>query len=123
VIEEENLEVPEDEDEEIVAVEVEVVTADLDDLGKVVREKFEEAKDFRQDFEDLWEDAYDAYRGQYPSRLDHAAELASERGLRLERCCLMMAAFRLVSRQAGSLGLSPRIFRQHSCPSRILRMR
>lgn len=67
--------------EEEVTVEVEVVTADLDDLGKVVREKFEEAKDFRQDFEDLWEDAYDSYRGQYPSRLDHAAELASERGI------------------------------------------
>lgn len=74
-------ELPQDEEGVDVEVEVEVVTADMDDIGKVVREKFEEAKDFRQDFEDLWEDAYDAYRGQYPSRLDHSSELASTRGI------------------------------------------
>ena len=64
-----------------VAVEVKVVEADVDDFAKVVQEKFEEAKDYRRDHEQHWLEAYDAYRGKYPSKISKAHELASERGI------------------------------------------
>jgi len=54
---------------------------DVDDFAKVVQEKFEEAKDYRRDHEQHWLEAYDAYRGKYPSKISKAHELASERGI------------------------------------------
>ena len=62
-------------------VEVKVVEADLDDFADVVQEKFEEAKDYRRDHEEHWVEAYDAYRGKYPSKISKANELANERGI------------------------------------------
>ena len=67
---------------EVVAVaEVKVVEADLDDFANVVQEKFEEAREYRRDHEQHWVEAYDAYRGKYPSKISKAHELASERGI------------------------------------------
>ena len=67
---------------EVVAVaEVKVVEADLDDFADVVQEKFEEAKEYRRDHEEHWVEAYDAYRGKYPSKISKANELANERGI------------------------------------------
>ena len=54
---------------------------DVDDFAGVVQEKFEEAKDYRRDHEQHWLEAYDAYRGKYPSKISKAHELASERGI------------------------------------------
>ena len=62
-------------------VEVKVIQADVDDFAKVVQEKFDEAKDYRSDHEQHWLEAYDAYRGKYPSKISKAHELASERGI------------------------------------------
>ena len=64
-----------------IAVEVKTVEADVDDFAKVVQEKFEEARDYRRDHEQHWLEAYDAYRGKYPSKISKAHELASERGI------------------------------------------
>ena len=69
------------EEPQEVAVEVKVVEADIDDFAKVVQEKFEEARDYRRDHEQHWLEAYDAYRGKYPSKISKAHELASERGI------------------------------------------
>ena len=54
---------------------------DVDDFASVVQEKFEEARDYRRDHEQHWLEAYDAYRGKYPSKISKAHELASERGI------------------------------------------
>jgi len=62
-------------------VEVKVIQADVDDFAKVVQEKFDEARDYRRDHEQNWLEAYDAYRGKYPSKISKAHELASERGI------------------------------------------
>ena len=62
-------------------VEVKMVEADLDDFANVVQEKFEEAKEYRRDHEEHWVEAYDAYRGKYPSKISKANELANERGI------------------------------------------
>ena len=70
-----------EEPKEGVEVEVKVVETDVDDFAKVVQEKFEEARDYRRDHEQHWLEAYDAYRGKYPSKISKAHELASERGI------------------------------------------
>ena len=57
------------EEPQEVAVEVKVVEADVDDFAKVIQEKFEEAWDYRRDHEQHWLEAYDAYRGKYPSKI------------------------------------------------------
>ena len=69
------------EPEAVAVAEVKVVEAELDDFAKVVQEKFEEAKEYRRDHEQHWVEAYDAYRGKYPSKISKAHELASERGI------------------------------------------
>jgi len=69
------------EPEAVAVAEVKVVEADLDDFAKVVQEKFEEAREYRRDHEQHWVEAYDAYRGKYPSKISKAHELASERGI------------------------------------------
>jgi len=71
------MEVPEG----VAVAEVKVVEADLDDFAGVVQEKFEEAREYRRDHEQHWVEAYDAYRGKYPSKISKAHELASERGI------------------------------------------
>ena len=78
----ESTEVMEDPEMGVTAVaEVKVVEADVDDFAKVVQEKFEEARDYRRDHEQHWLEAYDAYRGKYPSKISKANELANERGI------------------------------------------
>ena len=69
------------EPEAVAVAEVKVVEADLDDFADVVQEKFEEAKEYRRDHEEHWVEAYDAYRGKYPSKISKANELANERGI------------------------------------------
>ena len=69
------------EDGVVQALEVTVVETDVDDFAKVIQEKFEEARDYRRDHEQHWLEAYDAYRGKYPSKISKAHELASERGI------------------------------------------
>jgi len=70
-----------EETPEGVAVEVKVVEADLDDFAAVVQDKFDEAREYRRDHEQHWVEAYDAYRGKYPSKISKANELANERGI------------------------------------------
>ena len=83
--EEEMEELPEDmelPDEELVgALEVKVVQTEVDDFAEVVQEKFQEAREYRRDYEQHWLEAYDAYRGKYPSKISKANELANERGI------------------------------------------
>lgn len=69
--------------EEVQAIEVEVktVSAPLDDLAKLVQEKFTEARTYRRDHETHWQESYDAYRGKYPSHINKSTELANERGI------------------------------------------
>jgi len=69
------------EPEAVAVAEVKVVQAELDDFADVVQEKFEEAKEYRRDHEEHWVEAYDAYRGKYPSKISKANELANERGI------------------------------------------
>ncbi len=69
------------EPEAVAVADVKVVEADLDDFAGVVQEKFEEAKEYRRDNEQHWVEAYDAYRGKYPSKISKANELANERGI------------------------------------------
>jgi len=64
-----------------IQIEVGNVDADVDDFANVIQEKFEEARDYRRDHEQHWLEAYDAYRGKYPSKISKAHELASERGI------------------------------------------
>ena len=65
----------------VAVAEVKVVEADLDDFAAVVQEKFDEAREYRRDHEQHWVEAYDAYRGKYPSKISKANELANERGI------------------------------------------
>ena len=62
-------------------VEAKVVSAPLDDMANVIQEKFEDAKEYRREHEQHWQEAYDAYRARYPSRINKANELANERGI------------------------------------------
>ena len=64
-----------------VEVEVEVVEAPLDSIGEAIKDKFKEAQEYRREQEDIWTDAYDAYRAKYPASLNKATELAAERGI------------------------------------------
>ena len=73
-------ELPEDA-EALGALEVKVIETDVNDFAEVVQEKFQEAREFRRDHEQHWLEAYDAYRGKYPSKISKANELASERGI------------------------------------------
>jgi len=69
------------QDEQIAAVEVKSYSAPLDDFANIVRQKFEESREYRRDHEVHWQEAYDAYRAKYPSRINKANELATERGI------------------------------------------
>ena len=71
----------ENEESDTEEMKIGETTVDVDDFAKVVQEKFEEAKDYRRDHEQHWLEAYDAYRGKYPSKISKAHELASERGI------------------------------------------
>jgi hypothetical protein len=63
-------------------VEVKVVQAPLDSIGKVVRELFEKAKEYRQENELIWRDAYDAYRAKYPEKITSSGDsVAARRGI------------------------------------------
>ena len=76
ILDEEGLDVPE-------AVEVKVISAPLDDIGKVVRDLFEQAKEYRRENELIWRDAYDAYRAKYPEKINSAGgdSVAARRGI------------------------------------------
>ena len=76
---EEEMELP--EEELAGALEVKVVQTEVDDFAEVVQEKFQEAREYRRDYEQHWLEAYDAYRGKYPSKISKANELANERGI------------------------------------------
>ena len=58
-----------------------VKKTDIDTFAKIIQEKFAEARDYRRDHEQHWQEAYDAYRAKYPSQINKANELASERGI------------------------------------------
>ena len=75
------MEQPESEESENTGLKLGNTEVDVDDFAKVVQEKFEEARDYRRDHEQHWLEAYDAYRGKYPSKISKAHELASERGI------------------------------------------
>jgi hypothetical protein len=76
ILDEEGLDTPE-------AVEVKVISAPLDDIGKVVRDLFEQAKEYRRENELIWRDAYDAYRAKYPEKINSAGgdSVAARRGI------------------------------------------
>ena len=74
-------EAPESEEPETESVKIGETDVDVDDFAKVIQEKFDEARDYRRDHEQHWLEAYDAYRGKYPSKISKAHELASERGI------------------------------------------
>jgi len=67
--------------EEIIEAEVQVVQAPLDSFANIIQEKFNDAKEYRRDHEQHWQEAYDAYRAKYPSQISKANELANERGI------------------------------------------
>lgn len=71
----------------------------LDDLSQLITEKYEKAREFRTTQEDLWRSAYDAYSAKYPTSLNHASELAEERGIyiNLTRRKVQNASIRLTS--------------------------
>lgn len=63
-------------------MEVKVVKAPLDSMGKVVKELFDKAKEYRQEHELIWRDAYDAYRAKYPERINSTqGGVAARRGI------------------------------------------
>jgi len=63
-------------------MEVKVVKAPLDAMGKVVKELFDKAKEYRQEYELIWRDAYDAYRAKYPERINSSQDsVAARRGI------------------------------------------
>ena len=78
----ESTDVMADPESGMIAVEqTKVVQAEVDDFAKIVQEKFEEAREYRREHEQHWVEAYDAYRGKYPSAISKANELANERGI------------------------------------------
>ena len=78
----ESTDVMADPESGMIAVEqTKVVQAEVDDFAKIVQEKFEEAREYRRAHEQHWVEAYDAYRGKYPSAISKANELANERGI------------------------------------------
>ena len=52
-----------------------------DSLAELVHSYYEQAKEYRIDEEVVWMDAYDAYRANYPERVDRIVELAKTRGI------------------------------------------
>lgn len=58
-----------------------VITAELDSFAKIIQDRFEEAKDARDEYEEYWSDAYDAYRGIYASPIHSSDEKGTERGI------------------------------------------
>jgi len=58
-----------------------VQKTDINTFAKIIQEKFAEARDYRRDHEEHWQEAYDAYRAKYPSHINKANELANERGI------------------------------------------
>ena len=64
-----------------VVEEKKVIKAELDTFARIIQEKFAEARDYRRDHEQHWQEAYDAYRAKYPSHINKANELANERGI------------------------------------------
>lgn len=58
-----------------------VITADLDSFAKIIQDRFEEAKDAREEYEEYWADAYDSYRGIYASPVNSSDETGTERGI------------------------------------------
>ena len=66
------MEQPESEESENTGLKLGNTEVDVDDFAKVVQEKFEEARDYRRDHEQHWLEAYDAYRGKYPSKISKA---------------------------------------------------
>ncbi|MBU97611.1 MAG: hypothetical protein CL429_00820 [Acidimicrobiaceae bacterium] len=63
-------------------VETKVVKAPLDAMGKVVKELFQKSKEYRQEHELIWRDAYDAYRAKYPERINSSQDsVAARRGI------------------------------------------
>ncbi len=81
------------------AEEVVVKSMPLDDLADVVRKKFDTARDYRQETELVWSDAYDAYRATYPEEIQSSNELAESRGIfiNLTRRQVQAASIRIIS--------------------------
>ena len=78
---------------------VKVRSMPLDDLSRLITEKYESARDFRGAQETLWRSAYDAYSAKYPTSLRHSNELAEERGIyiNLTRRKVQNASIRITS--------------------------
>ena len=54
---------------------------ETDSLAELVQIYFEQAKEYRVEDEITWMNAYDAYRANYPERVDRLVELAKTRGV------------------------------------------
>jgi len=52
-----------------------------DTLGSIVQNLFRDAADYRSDVEDIWRNAWNAYRGEFPDVSSGAVELAKKRGI------------------------------------------
>ena len=78
---------------------VKVRSMPLDDLSRLITEKYESARDYRVAQETLWRSAYDAYSAKYPTSLSHSNELAEERGIyiNLTRRKVQNASIRITS--------------------------
>ena len=69
------------EDESLASVVDEEKEDVADSLAKIVQDCFTKSKEYRQENEDIWRDAWYAYRGKYPERFERIAELAEKRGI------------------------------------------
>lgn len=58
-----------------------VIKTKLDTFAKIVQDRFEEAKDAREEQEEYWAEAYDAYKGIYATPIRTADETGTERGI------------------------------------------
>ena len=66
-----NLQEVEEESQEIVP----------DSLGSLVQSLFRDASDYRSEIEEIWRDAWYAYRGEFPDSSSGAVEIAKKRGI------------------------------------------
>ena len=52
-----------------------------DSLGSLVQSLFRDASDYRSEVEEIWRDAWYAYRGEFPDSTSGAVEIAKKRGI------------------------------------------
>ena len=77
----ENLDIAEAGDKTLASVVDEDNPKVADSLAKIVQDCFNKSREYRQENEDIWRDAWYAYRGKYPERFERIAELAEKRGI------------------------------------------